>query len=152
MTFLLATISTSFIVLSAIAVAVGWYKIKQRNMRSHQKWMTLAAVFAIIFFVIYVSRTLFMGNATFGGPEELRAAYLSFLLFHIVLAVVGAVMGLVSLYLGFKQKYGAHRKIGPWTSLVWFVTAITGVTVYMLLYVVYSPGNFESPIRIIFGG
>ena len=67
---ILPTISTAFIVLSAITVAIGWYQIKQRKLETHQKTMIWAAVFAVIFFVIYLSRTVFIGNTSFGGPDE----------------------------------------------------------------------------------
>ena len=45
---ILPTISTAFIVLSAITVAIGWYQIKQRKFETHQKTMTWAALFAAI--------------------------------------------------------------------------------------------------------
>ena len=88
---ILPTISTAFIVLSAITVAIGWYQIKQRKRETHQKTMIWAAVFAVIFFVIYVSRTVFIGNTSFGGPDHIKLYYTIFLIFHIILATVGAV-------------------------------------------------------------
>lgn len=151
MSSILALISTSFIVLSAILVALGWIAISRRQMAKHQKLMTWAAIFATTFFIIYLSRTVFMGNTSFGGPDSVKLAYTVFLIFHILLATVGAVMGLFTLYYGFKQQFAKHRKIGPWTSIVWFCTAITGVTVFMLLYVIYPPGNTDSMIRAILG-
>jgi putative membrane protein len=147
----LALISTSFIVISAIFVAFGWVAISRRNIETHQKLMKWAAVFATSFFIIYLSRTAFLGSTTFGGPEYLKLTYTIFLIFHILLATTGAIMGLLSLYYGYKNQLAKHRKIGPWTSIVWFCTAITGVTVFMLLYVVYPPGNTDSLIRAILG-
>ena len=47
---ILPTISTTFIVLSAITVAIGWNLIRQRKKEAHKKTMMLAAFFAIIFF------------------------------------------------------------------------------------------------------
>ena len=57
---ILPTISTSFIVLSAITIAIGWWQIKQRNIELHKKTMLVAGIFALIFFIIYVSRTIFI--------------------------------------------------------------------------------------------
>ncbi len=34
---ILPTISTTFIVLSAITVAIGWWQIKQRKIEAHKK-------------------------------------------------------------------------------------------------------------------
>ncbi|MEH6944986.1 DUF420 domain-containing protein [Bacillus sp. JJ722] len=147
----LPTISTVFIVLSAVTVAIGWVLIKQRKIEAHQKAMMLAALFAIIFFVIYASRTVFIGNTAFGGPEDIEIYYTIFLIFHITLATVGAVMGIVTLWSGYKKNLQRHRKIGPITSVIWFFTAITGVAVYMLLYVFYRGGETTSVIKAILG-
>ena len=108
---ILPTISTAFIVLSAITVAIGWYQIKQRKFETHQKTMTWAAVFAAIFFVIYLSRTVFIGNTSFGGPESLKLYYTIFLIFHITLATVGAVLGITMLVTGYKKNFTYHRKM-----------------------------------------
>ncbi|MBP3040061.1 DUF420 domain-containing protein [Bacillaceae bacterium Marseille-Q3522] len=147
----LPTISTFFIVLSAITVARGWWLIKQRRIAAHRKTMVAGAIFALIFFLIYVSRTIFIGNTSFGGPEQIKIYYTIFLVFHIFLATTAAVFGLVTLWTGYKSNYKRHRKIGPVTSIIWFCTAITGVAVYLLLYVFYHGGETTSVIRAIFG-
>jgi putative membrane protein len=148
---ILPTISTAFIVLSAITVAVGLVQIKQRKLEAHKKTMLLAAVFAVIFFVIYSTRTIFIGNTAFGGPDNLKIFYTIFLIFHISLATTGAVLGILSLVSGFKNQLPIHRKLGPITSVVWFFTAITGVAVYLLLYVFYTGGETTSVIKAILG-
>ncbi|GAA3410008.1 DUF420 domain-containing protein [Paenibacillus hodogayensis] len=142
---ILPAFSTSFIIISAILVALGWRQIAKRNIAKHQKLMTWAAAFAPLFFTVYMSRTIFVGNTEFGGPHNIKNIYLIFLLFHITLATVGGVMGIVTLVWGFKNQLAKHRKIGPITSNVWFATAITGATVYILLYWVY-PGGETKPL------
>jgi putative membrane protein len=148
---ILPTISTTFIVLSGLTVAIGWWQIKQRNIQAHRKTMFLAAIFAIIFFIIYASRTIFIGNTAFGGPDDIKIYYTIFLIFHITLATVGAALGIISLYTGYKNQLQKHRKLGPITSVVWFFTAITGVAVYLLLYVFYHGGETTSVIKAILG-
>ncbi|MBT2637273.1 MULTISPECIES: DUF420 domain-containing protein [unclassified Bacillus (in: firmicutes)] len=148
---ILPTISTTFIVLSAITVAIGWAQIKQRKIDQHRKTMTLAGIFAIIFFVIYASRTIFIGNTSFGGPDDIKIYYTVFLIFHITLATIGAVLGIISLYTGYKNRLERHRKLGPVTSVTWFFTGITGVAVYLLLYVFYKGGETTSVIKAILG-
>lgn len=148
---ILPTISTTFIILSAITVAIGWVQISKRKIEAHKKTMTLAAVFAVIFFIIYASRTVFIGNTSFGGPDDIKIYYTIFLVFHITLATVGAVLGIISLYTGYKNNLEKHRKLGPVTSVVWFFTGITGVAVYLLLYVFYRGGETTSVIKAILG-
>ncbi|RLQ92873.1 DUF420 domain-containing protein [Planomicrobium sp. Y74] len=149
---LLPTISTFFIVLSAILVAIGWNLIRQRKIEAHKKVMIAAGASALTFFIIYASRTIFVGNTAFGGPEEYKIFYTIFLIFHITLATTGGVMGLITIWWGYKNRLDKHRKIGPYTSVIWFFTAITGVMVYLLLYVIYKGGPTTSVIKAILGG
>lgn len=148
---ILPTISTTFIVISAVLVAIGWGLIFKRKVEAHKKVMMAAGASALIFFIIYASRTVFIGNTAFGGPEELKGYYTFFLIFHITLATTGAVFGIVSLLTGFKNNLKIHRRIGPITSIIWFFVAITGVMVYMLLYVIYEGGETTSVFKAILG-
>lgn len=148
---ILPLLSTSFIVISAILVAIGWYYISQRKIETHRKVMTWAGIFALAFFIIYATRTIFIGNTSFGGPENIKIYYTVFLIFHICLATIGAVFGITSLISGFKNRLKLHKKVGPITSVVWLCTATTGVAVYVLLYVLWTPGETESMIKAILG-
>ncbi|WP_080874860.1 DUF420 domain-containing protein [Oceanobacillus timonensis] len=147
----LPTISTFFIALSAILVAIGWILIVNNKRKEHKVVMISAAISALLFFIIYVSRTVFIGNTSFGGPENIQTYFTIFLVFHIILATVGAVFGIVTLVLAFKRNIKKHRKIGPVTSIIWFFSAITGVMVYIFLYVLYDPGETTSMIKAILG-
>jgi putative membrane protein len=148
---ILPTISTSFIVISAIFVACGWAQILKGNRETHQKLMLWGAGFALAFFLIYMSRTIFVGNTTFGGPEELKLAYHLFLFFHITLATTGGVFGIITLLHAFNKRFAKHKKIGRWTAVIWLLTAPTGVVVYILLYVLYPGGDTKPMINAILG-
>lgn len=149
--FILPTISTSFIVISAVLVAIGWILIIKGKREAHKKVMISGAIAALIFFIIYTSRTIFVGNTSWGGPDDLEIYYRVFLIFHITLATVAAVFGATTLTLGFKAKYAKHRKWGKVTSIMWFFTAITGVAVYTLLYLLYPGGHTKPMLDAIFG-
>ncbi|ASK63610.1 hypothetical protein CFK37_16310 [Virgibacillus phasianinus] len=149
---LLPTISTFFIVLSAILVAFGWRFIIKGKPKKHKRTMIAGAISALIFFIIYASRTAFIGNTSFGGPDDIEIYYTIFLIFHIFLATTGAVFGVVTITLALKRKIRIHRKIGPVTSIIWFFSAITGVMVYLLLYIIYDGGETTSMLKAILGG
>lgn len=134
---ILATISTSCIFISAIIVAIGVKQIKEGNTIGHQKSMVAGALFAVLFFTIYCVRTFVCGSTLYAGPDWLLVEYIVFLIAHIILAIVSAILGLRTLYLGYKNQLDKHRKLGPVTAYTWFITAITGVFVYLILYVIY---------------
>ena len=148
---ILPTLSTSFIVLSAILMAFGWRFIIKGKPKQHKYTMIAAALSALAFFIIYASRTIFIGNTSFGGPEHLEIYYTIFLIFHICLATIGAIFGIVTLTLAFKRNITIHQKVGPVTSIIWFFTAITGVMVYLLLYILSDNGETTSLIKAILG-
>ncbi|WP_343753760.1 DUF420 domain-containing protein [Lentibacillus halophilus] len=147
----LPTISTFFIVTSAVLVAIGWILIVNNKPKAHKRTMLSGAVSALLFFIIYVSRTAFIGNTSFGGPDDIKIYYTIFLIFHIFLATTGAVFGVVTITLALKRKISIHRKIGPITSIIWFCSAITGVAVYLLLYIIYDGGETTSMLKAILG-
>ncbi|MBD0379487.1 DUF420 domain-containing protein [Paenibacillus sedimenti] len=148
---ILPTISTTFIVISAILVGFGWYHIVKGNRETHQKLMVSGAIFALAFFIIYMSRTLFEGNTAFGGPESLKLPYHLFLFFHITLATLGGVLGLITLWLAYKKRFLKHKKIGRIAAIVWLLTAPTGVAVYVLLYILFPGGTSKPMLDAIFG-
>ncbi|MDF2959022.1 MAG: putative rane protein [Paenibacillus sp.] len=148
---ILPAVSTAFIVISAIFVACGWFHIVKGNREAHQKLMLWGAGFALAFFVVYMSRTIFTGNTSFGGPEELKLPYHLFLFFHIALATSAAVFGVITLLHAFNKRFAKHKKIGRWTAVVWLLTAPTGVAVYILLYVLYPGGETKPMIDAILG-
>ena len=82
---ILPTISTSFIVISAVLVAIGWVLLAQKKVEEHKKVMFAAGVAALIFFIIYASRTVFIGNTAFGGPDDIKIYYTIFLISHRIL-------------------------------------------------------------------
>ncbi|MHA6258588.1 DUF420 domain-containing protein [Sporosarcina sp. CAU 1771] len=148
---LLPTICTILIILSAVLVAIGWNLIVKKKIEAHKKTMLAAGVAALLFLIIYISRTILVGNTAFGGPDHLKIYYVVFLIFHIVLATSGAIFGVVAIRSGLKNNLKRHRKIGPITSVIWFFAAITGVAVYFLLYVFYPGGETTSMLRAILG-
>ena len=74
--------------------------------------MLWAAFFALTFFIIYAARTIFIGNTAFGGPSSIKVYYTIFLVFHIILATVGGVLGLIQIILAFKINFIFTEKLG----------------------------------------
>ena len=98
----------------------------------------MGCLFALTFFIIYAARTIFIGNTAFGGPSSIKSLLHYFLSFPYHSCNSWWRLGLIQIILAFKDKLHIHRKIGPWASIIWFFTAITGVAVYVLLYILYQ--------------
>ncbi|MBD7907243.1 DUF420 domain-containing protein [Sporosarcina gallistercoris] len=148
---ILPTLSTLLIIISGVLVGIGWMLIRKKRKHAHKNVMVAASISALLFLVIYLSRTIIIGNTAFGGPDNIKIYYTVFLIFHICLATTGAVLGVLSLISGFKDNLPKHRRLGPVTSIVWIFAALTGVAVYLLLYVFYAGGETTSMIKAILG-
>lgn len=142
MIFLLATISTLCILISAVLIVIGWYTIKIKKNRSrHRKIMISTSAFALAFFIIYMARTSVFGDVMYSGPDNYRVPYDIFLTIHIILSTLGGILGLVSLYLGLRGRFNLHKKISPYTVVIWLITAFTGVAVYLMLFIIWPSNN-----------
>lgn len=134
-------INEAFIDLSAIVMAFGWVAIRRGKKETHKRLMLTSVLLAACFFISYMLKTLLVGDTTFGGPKSVRLFYYTFLQTHSILATVAAIMGVITLVYAFRQAFGKHRKIGPWTAVIWFITAFTGFTVFCMLYIIYPTGE-----------
>lgn len=151
MSQLISLVSTSFIFISAILMAIGWRYIRLGQRDRHRKMMIAAATCALLFFILYMTRTLVFGNMPFGGPDSVKPVYLTFLLVHIVLATLSAVLGIMTLTRAFKQQFDKHKRIARPTAVIWFITAATGVITYLLLNVIYPVQERTNMWDAIFG-
>jgi putative membrane protein len=136
----LPVLNEAFMISSGLSIAAGWYYIRRRRVDVHRRLMLAGTALAAAFFAGYALRTLLVGDTSFGGPAGLRPAYMGFLQAHSLLATVAAVLGVVTLRRALRGRFAQHRRIGPWTASLWFVTVATGLVVFMLLYVLFPPG------------
>ncbi|QHL87092.1 DUF420 domain-containing protein [Nibribacter ruber] len=119
--------------LTAVALVVGYYFIKQQNRRYHRFAMTTAFVLSICFLVSYVLYHYQVAPTPFGGEGTIKMVYYFILLTHIVLAAVIVPLVLLSVYFALSKQYQKHKKVSRWTFPLWLYVSITGVLVYILI-------------------
>ncbi|WP_245926197.1 DUF420 domain-containing protein [Sulfoacidibacillus thermotolerans] len=127
-------------IVSALCIALGWVMIRRNKVRIHRRFMLAGTWLGALFFVSYAVGTLVVGDTEFGGPANYVTAYTIFLKIHVFLASIAALMGIWVLRLAFKRRFRIHRRVGPWTAVFWFITAATGLAVYLMLFVIFPPG------------
>ena len=118
--------------------------IKQKKIDAHKKVMLFAFGTSTLFLVTYVIYHWFKA-----GPKayvgDYVATYYFILISHIILAVFIIPMALVTLYRGWNMQLAKHRKIAKWTWPIWMYVSITGVVVYLFLYV-FFPQHTEKKL------
>ena len=124
--------------LTALALMVGYYFVKNQNVRYHRYAMVTAFVLSSFFLISYVTYHYQAAPTSYGGEGPLRYVYYFVLLTHIVLAVVIVPLVLLSIYFGWSNQVQRHRRISRWTLPLWLYVAVTGVLVYILISPYYG--------------
>ena len=77
----------------------------------------------------------------FGGTGIIRPIYFFILITHIILAAIVPLLASRTLYLGLKGRLDQHRKIARITFPIWIYVSVTGILVYLMLYVIFRPAD-----------
>jgi putative membrane protein len=119
--------------LCAIALCLGWYFIKRREIQAHRTSMFVALGFSSAFLVSYVLNHALHGDIIFPGHGAVRTVYLSILASHIILSIVALPMVLITFLFSLTKRFAMHRRIARVTFPIWLYVSITGVAVFVFL-------------------
>ena len=114
----------------------GWRAIRGGNRERHKTLMLSALGVSVVFLISYSIRFLGAGGTT-RFPEDagwVRGVYLAILLTHTVLAAIVPFMALRTVWLAWKQRWDAHKRLARWTFPIWLYVSVTGVVIYLMLY------------------
>jgi len=121
---------------ATVFLLVGWRFIRRREIARHRMSMVAALVASALFLVSYLIYHANVGSRPFTGTGPIRAVYFFILITHVVLAAAIVPMVLVTLTRALQQRFPRHRAIARWTLPIWLYVSVTGVVVYLMLYVI----------------
>ncbi len=116
------------IAISGISILSGLIFILLGKKELHHKAMINACIFAVIFVLLYILRTLTVPPETYQGPY--RTLFLFILWSHTVLAIINFPLAVATVRYAFKNNYEKHKRIAPITAFVWIYVAVTGWLIY----------------------
>ena len=119
---------------AAILLLTGFVLIRRGRKLAHRRVMLAAFTVSIAFLASYVVYHAQVGTVRFRGTGALRAAYLSILFTHTLLAAAVPPLALVTLSRALRRRFDRHRAIARVTLPVWLYVSLTGVVVYWMLY------------------
>lgn len=128
---------------SAVLLSFGYYFIRRRNQRAHERCMVSAFISSILFLICYLTYhghrayILHQGPTRFLEPQWFRPIYLAILLTHTLLAIAVVPLAVITLNRALRERFDAHRKIARWTWPIWMYVSVTGVLIYFLLYKIF---------------
>jgi len=119
---------------SATLLFLGWRAIRSGERIRHRNLMLAALGTSALFLVGYLTRIALTGTHRFPGDGWLRTGYLLLLGSHTLLAAAIVPLIAVALWLAWKGRFDAHRRIARYTFPAWLYVSVTGVLVYVMLY------------------
>ncbi|MCZ7647549.1 MAG: DUF420 domain-containing protein [Planctomycetota bacterium] len=136
----LPTVNASLNALATTLLVAGLIAIKQDKKELHKRIMQTAVGVTVLFLFSYVVYHLNYGSTKFTGTGWVRPVYFFILITHVILAAVNVPLVGVTLWRAHKEDWDAHRRIARWAWPVWMYVGVTGVLVYLMLYV-WFPGR-----------
>jgi putative membrane protein len=119
---------------SATLIFLGWRAIRLGERTRHRTLMLSALGTSALFLVGYLTRIALTGTHRFPGTSWLRTGYLLLLGTHTFLAAAIVPLIAVTLWLAWKGRFEAHRRVARFTFPAWLYVSVTGVLVYVMLY------------------
>lgn len=126
---------------AAVLLIGGFIAIKAGKIRLHKAAMLTALATSALFLTsyLYYHFAVRQGQAT-RYVGEWRAAYLTVLASHTILAALAAPLAVTTAWLGLSNRLKWHRRIARVTLPIWLYVSITGVVVYLFLKDLYPTG------------
>jgi len=123
--------------LAALFLVLGFLFIRRGRKQAHRNCM-IAAFYTSTFFIIsYLIYHYLAGRTVFAEPAWFRPIYLAILLTHTVLAVGILPLILLTLWRAQQERFERHKKVARWALPLWLYVSVTGVVIYLLLYVIF---------------
>src|SRR3989338_8934067 len=121
--------------LAAVCLLFGWWAIRRGQKERHKYFMVSAVVLSTMFLVSYLTYHHFVGVTRFQGEGVIRGIYFFILGTHTPLAALIVPFILAAVWFALKGNFASHTKITRWLLPVWLYVAVTGVMIYVLLYI-----------------
>ncbi len=127
--------------LSTVFIVAGITFIKNERKQAHILAMLSALVTSTLFLASYLTYHYSTHGAVtrFTHPGWPKTVYYFILATHVPLAALTLPLVILTIIPAFQARYDKHRRIAKITFPVWLYVSVTGVLVYLMLYVWFPP-------------
>jgi uncharacterized membrane protein YozB (DUF420 family) len=131
----LSTVNALLNGLSAVLLLVGYVNIKKGNRDIHKRFMVAALITSALFLVSYVIYHYEVGSVPYPYHDWTRPVYFIILIPHVILAALNVPFIIALVTYAFKGNFKKHKKLARWVWPVWMFVSVTGVIIYLMLYI-----------------
>ena len=133
---LLPTINASLNALAGIFLIMGFFAIKAKNQAQHKKLMLSAFTSSTLFLCCYLYYHLTSRGIThYQGQGIKRTIYFLILGTHTPLAVLIVPFIIMAIRYALRGEFAKHTRITKWLYPTWVYVSVTGVLIYLMLYI-----------------
>ena len=137
---LLPTINSALNLTAAVLLVLARVAIKRDPADPacrdrHKKLMLSALAVSAAFLGCYLYYHYTVGSVKYEGTGFLRGVYLFILIPHVILATGMLPFIFAALWTGLTGRFFGGWRIVRWSWPIWLYVSITGVLVYLMLYV-----------------
>jgi len=122
---------------SGVLLLLGLAAIKTNRRVLHERLMMSALFVSAAFLAsyLYYHFVVASGMTPYRGTGWTRTAYYAMLATHVVLAMTVVPLALRTVYLARRERFETHKRWARVTFPIWLYVSVTGVLVYLALYV-----------------
>ncbi|MEM7014563.1 MAG: DUF420 domain-containing protein [Verrucomicrobiota bacterium] len=133
----LPTLNASLNATATVLIIAGLICIKRGNKRAHIGFMIAALVTSAAFLTSYLIYHAQTEPTRFAHHGWIRPVYFIILFTHIPAAAINLPMIICAVVPAIRSRFDKHKRVARWTYPVWLYVSVTGVLVYLILYVWY---------------
>lgn len=138
---ILPHVNASLNFVACILLIAGVVLIKRGKETAHKVAMLSCFAVSVVFLGCYVAYHLQEFSKPFPKAEFPQAAIVYYIILatHIPLAALVPFLAIITIALAFRDRRQTHRKWAKITFPIWLYTSVTGVLIYLMLYVWFVP-------------
>ena len=133
---ILPTINASLNALAGILLTCGFMAIKNGKRQIHRNFMIAAFICSTVFLCSYVYERATTHILTrYQGTGFLKGLYFFILIPHTILAMLIVPFIIMAIRHALREEFDKHTRITKWLYPTWIYVSVTGVLVYLMLYI-----------------
>ena len=122
--------------MAGVFLLLGFIAIKEGKRARHRQMMINAFVCSAVFLISYLAYHFFkQGITRYQATGMLKYFYLLILGTHSALAILIVPFILMAIRHALRGEYERHKRITRWLYPTWMYVSVTGVLVYLMLYI-----------------
>ena len=120
--------------ITAVLLIFAVIAIKNGNRRLHETLIKICIALSLLFLVLYIAYHVTTDPTSFGGEGLIKYLYYFILITHILLSVTVIPFVLFSYIRAITGDFIRHKKIAKITFPIWLYVSITGIVIFVMLY------------------